>query len=238
MTPNMREMSITRFRAFLALVSIIPLLVMPLNADASGLLAGRVVGYDMNGNLVPLPRARITVYANGVPIQSLFPAFDGSYSVSLPSGIYVVTAEQPGFNAQSRIVSVSDWHWTALDFYMLPAPAIAGNVFDFSLSSLGPITILPGQLGWTTIQVTVRSGSTQMVNLSVSGLPAGAVASLSPVAGSPSFASICIITASLVAQTGSYNVTVVGIGGGLKRSTSFTLTISTRFNTPDRLLPQ
>jgi hypothetical protein len=234
MTSNMKKVSITRLRAFLALVSIIPLLVMPLNVDAAGLLGGRVIGIDMNGNLVALPRATVTVYAKGAPIQSVSPGFDGSYSMSLPSGIYVVTAEHPGFNAQSRIVEVSDWRLTPLDFYLMPAPAITGNVFDFSLSSRGPITVLPGELGWTTIQVTLRSGLPQMVNLSVSGLPSGAVASLSPAVGSPSFASICIITTSLVVQTGSYNVTMVGAGGGLTRSTSFTLTISPRLNTPDK----
>jgi len=188
----------------------------------------------MYGKLVPLPRSKVTVYANGAQIQSVSPGFDGSYSIALPAGLYVVTAEHPGFNGQTRLVAISDWHWTPVDFHLEHAPAITGNAFDFGLSSGSPITVFAGELGWTRIQVTLRSGLPQMVNLSVSGLPSGALASLNPPVGSPSFASVCIVTTSLAIQMGSYNVTVTGVGGGLTRSTSFMLTVNLRLGSPDK----
>jgi len=107
-----------------------------------------------------------------------------------------------------------------------PTFSPAAPPFDFSLSNSGGITVAQGSSGWNTITVTLISGTSQGVTLSASGLPSGASASFNPVSGNPTFSSSLTITASSITPAGSYTVTVNGTGGGLTRTTSFTLTIS------------
>ena len=222
----MRRRSMIRFRGFLVLASIVPLLAMLPSVNAkSGWLIGRVIGKDMYNEFIPLEWANVTVYDSGILVNSVSPGFDGSYSVPLPSGLYVVTAEHPGFNGSSQIVSISDWYATEVDFYLNRAPDIVGGIFDFSLSSSMEINVLPGELGWSRIQVALCSGPPQNVRLSVSGLPSNSSVSISPSVGSPSLTSICLITTSPTTPVGSYAVTVTGVGGGLTHNTTFTLTI-------------
>ena len=53
---------------------------------------------------------------------------------------------------------------------------------DFSIAANpSSITVNAGQSGTSTISTTVTSGSAQTVNLSASGLPAGATATFNPV---------------------------------------------------------
>jgi len=234
MTSNTRTMSRGRFRAFLILVSVIALLEMLPRVSAAGLLVGRVVGIDTYGRSIPLGWANITVYANGIPVQSVSPKFDGSYSIPLPPGPYTVTAEHYGFTAQIKTVEIFNGRSSLLDFYMQPAPTVTGKAFEFSLSSGGPITIPAGKSALTTIQVNLHSGSPQIVKLSVSGLPSGASASFSSLFGSPSFTSICTIMTSPTTPIGSYTVTLIGVGGGMTHSISLTLTIAPPSYSPDQ----
>jgi len=220
-------------RAFLILTAIVASLSMLPSVDAAGMLVGQVIGNDMDGHLIPLGWANVTAYSNGILVQSVSPGFDGSYSMSLPSGLYVVRVEHPGFNAQSKVVEISNGRSSRLDFYLERASIITSNAFDFGLSSSGPVMVPAGKSGWITIQVTLRSGSPQIVSLSVSGLPSGASVSLSSPSDRPSFTSICIITTSPATSVGSYIVTLIGVGGGMTHSASFTLTISPGAYSPD-----
>jgi hypothetical protein len=240
----MKRDCIVRFRTFLVLVSILGLLaVLPsVNATGTGILVGQVITLDMDAQPIPQPvplsGAKVTVYANGAVIQSVsLNDFEGSYSLYLPSGLYVVTAECPGFSAQSRVVAISDEHSTRVDFFLQRAPAVKSSAFDFGLSSAGSMMILAGGSSWTTIQVTLYSGLPQTVNVSVSGLPPGTYASLSPSVVNASFPVVCMITTSLATPVGSYNVIVIGVGGGKIHSTSFTLTIS-NYNRVPKLMPR
>lgn len=232
MTSNIRRTSVGRFRAFLILIPIVASLEMLPTVSAAGLLVGRVIGPDMYGRPIPLQRANVTVYTNGILVQSVSPRFDGSYSISLPLGLYTVIAEHPGFTAQIKVVEIFYGRPTLLDFYMEPAPTVTSKAFGFSLSSGGPTTVPAGESARITIQVTLHSGSPHIVRLSVSGLPSGASASFSSPFGSPSFTSICTIMTSPAAPVGSYNVTLTGVGGGMTQSTSFTLTIGPRAYSP------
>jgi len=98
--------------------------------------------------------------------------------------------------------------------------------FDFSLSNSGAITVRQAGSGSNTITATLISASTQTVSLSVSGLPVGATASFAPVSSNRTFTSTCSITASASTPVGSYVINVTGSGGGLTRSTTFTLAVS------------
>jgi len=104
--------------------------------------------------------------------------------------------------------------------------------FDFSLSNSDGITLVPGGSGSNTITVTLLSGTPQTVTLSADMLTTtiafAAIVSFNPRSGNPKFTSTCMITASSSVLPGSYPVTVIGTGGGLTRTTSFTLTITTQ----------
>jgi len=104
--------------------------------------------------------------------------------------------------------------------------------FDFSLSNSDGITVLSGGSGSNTITVTLLSGTPQTVTLSAdigtTGIAFAVIVSFSPRSGNPKFTSTCMITTSSFALPGSYPVTVIGTGGGLTRTTSFTLTINSQ----------
>lgn len=102
--------------------------------------------------------------------------------------------------------------------------------FDFSLNNTGlldgGVTIVQGFGASNTIIVTLTGGTTQSVNLAcTSGLPAGASCGFNPSSVFPTSTSGMILSASPSTPTGSFLVTVTGIGGGLSHTTAFTLTV-------------
>jgi len=104
--------------------------------------------------------------------------------------------------------------------------------FDFSLSSSDGITVVPGGSGSNTIGVTLVSGNPVEVTLSAdigtTSIAFTVIASFNPLYGNPKFTSTCMITTSSSALPGSYPITVIGTGGGLTRTTSFMLTITSQ----------
>ena len=104
--------------------------------------------------------------------------------------------------------------------------------FDFSLSNSDGITVAPGASGSNTITVTLISGTPQTVTLSAgigtTGIAFAFIVSFNPGSGNPKFTSTCMITTSSSVLPGSYPITVIGTGGGLTRTTSFTLTITSQ----------
>ena len=102
----------------------------------------------------------------------------------------------------------------------------AASNFNFTLASSGNMPIIPGLSASNTITATLSSGSAQGVSFSVAGLPSSATASLSSPSCSPTCSTILTISASGATPAGSFPITVTAVGGGLTRTTSFTLTVS------------
>ena len=107
------------------------------------------------------------------------------------------------------------------------------NAFDFNLSNSGHIIVNQGA-GSNTITVTLVSGTTQSVMLSVSGLPGGANAVFGGGTGCagnptcsapPTFSVTLTITTSTSTPAGEYVITVTSIGGGLTDTMQFTVTV-------------
>jgi M6 family metalloprotease-like protein len=98
--------------------------------------------------------------------------------------------------------------------------------FNFALSNNRGISVTQGGSDSNNVAVTLTSGATQTVTLSASGLPSGATASFAPSSVSPTFTSSCTISASSSIAKGTYTIMVTGSGGGLTRTTSFTLTVT------------
>jgi hypothetical protein len=103
----------------------------------------------------------------------------------------------------------------------------AGTIFDFSLSSSGGIVVLQGDSEQTTINVGLTSGVAQTVTLSASDLPPGVSASFAPFSGAPPFNSTFTVFTSSSTPKGTYTITITGTGGGLRRTTTFTLIVNT-----------
>ena len=104
--------------------------------------------------------------------------------------------------------------------------------FDFRLSNsagssnAGGITAGQGGSGSLTITTALVAGPAQSVGLSCTGgLPSGASCSFSSALGSPTFSSTLTISTLLSTPIGHYMIEVTGTGGGLSRSTLFTLTV-------------
>jgi len=104
-----------------------------------------------------------------------------------------------------------------------------GEGFNFSLSSSGGITVTRGSSGFSTVTVSLTSGIAQPVALSASvpsQLAYNVVISFSPSSANPTFISTLTINTSSSTPVGSYTITVIGIGGGLTRTTTLLINVN------------
>jgi hypothetical protein len=100
------------------------------------------------------------------------------------------------------------------------------SVSDFTLS-VGPssASVTPGGTATYTVSETALNGFTGTVNLSVSGLPAGATSSLNPTAITGSGSSTLTVQTSSKTPAGSATLTIAGKSGSLTQSTTTTLVV-------------
>src|SRR3989344_1292226 len=98
--------------------------------------------------------------------------------------------------------------------------------FDFSLSNGGAKSVTQGSNVINIITATLVSGTTQSVTFSASGLPSGVSASFSPTSCNPTCPTTMTITASSTATIGTSTIIVTATGGGVTRTTSFSLTVN------------
>jgi subtilase family serine protease len=102
----------------------------------------------------------------------------------------------------------------------------AGDSYNFSISaSPSNLIVQQGTSGTSTISTAIISGGAGTVSLSVSGIPSGATASLSPASISSGSSSALTFNAG-TAATGVYTLTVTGTGTTVTRSTSVTVSIT------------
>jgi len=88
-----------------------------------------------------------------------------------------------------------------------------------------------GSSATNTITASLVSGSPEPVSLSASGLPSGASASFSQTTCSPTCSSLLTIGTAASTPAGSYTITVTGTGGGVNKTTSFSLTVTSSAST-------
>lgn len=96
---------------------------------------------------------------------------------------------------------------------------------DFTVSAPASLSTAAGASSSATISTASSGGFTGTVALAVSGVPAGASSSLSPVSVAAGGSSTLTLSAGTTAP-GSYPVTVTGTSGGLTHSATLTWTIS------------
>jgi hypothetical protein len=99
---------------------------------------------------------------------------------------------------------------------------IGTNDFTLYASQVG-LSVVRGGVVTTTISVEPMNGFSGSVNLSISGLPGGAAASLS--SSSTTSTSLLTLTTSNTATAGSFAVTITGTSGGLTHAITLNLTV-------------
>lgn len=104
----------------------------------------------------------------------------------------------------------------------------AGETFDFSVSvSPTSVSVTRGGSATATVTVSLLGGTAQAVSLSTSVSPVETTISTSflPYSDSPTFTSALTIATTASTPAGTYTITITASGGGLTRSTSFTLKV-------------
>jgi hypothetical protein len=101
------------------------------------------------------------------------------------------------------------------------------STFNFALINGGNKSVAAGQSVTNTITANLSSGSTQTVTFSTAGIPAGATASYATSTFcSPTCSRTLTIATSSATPAGAYNITVSATGGGITRTSAFTLTVT------------
>ncbi|HZN20020.1 MAG TPA: S8 family serine peptidase, partial [Micromonosporaceae bacterium] len=100
-----------------------------------------------------------------------------------------------------------------------------GNDFSISVSPSSGSVVRGGSVS-ATVSTATTSGSPQTVNLSASGLPAGATAAFSPSTITSGQSSSLTIATATTTPTGTFPITITGTGTSATRTTTYTLTVT------------
>ena len=104
--------------------------------------------------------------------------------------------------------------------------AAAPPPFDFSISVSPPTQkVIAGESTSYVIVVSLVSGTTQPVSLSLAGLPSGATYSFNPPSSAPTFQSTLEIYTTKTTKAGTYTLSLTASGGGTTKTASLTLEI-------------
>jgi uncharacterized membrane protein len=117
-----------------------------------------------------------------------------------------------------------NWHTRIASFKF---PSCTSGPSDFSLApNPTSLSIPDGSNGSATISTAVTSGSAQTVNLSVSGLPAGATVSFNPASVTAGNSSTMTLNVGATTTPGTYTITVTGTGVSTTHTVTVALTVT------------
>ncbi len=108
-----------------------------------------------------------------------------------------------------------------------PSPTPSPGAFDFTLT-LSPSSseIFQGEVATFVVQASLVSGTAQPLTLTVSGLPSDATYTFNPPTVTPTGTSTLTVTAG--SSTGSFTFVITASGGGLTKTVTGSLKISTK----------
>jgi len=123
-----------------------------------GMIAGFVRTTDENGQLKPVPRARIIARpisneSDTIEILPARPFFttitetNGSYQLLVPEGVYLVEVRHPDYEPASETVTVKVLEVTPLNFTLVLLPRETGTVYGTVMAQVdGNLIPVPGAL--------------------------------------------------------------------------------------------
>jgi Concanavalin A-like lectin/glucanases superfamily len=103
--------------------------------------------------------------------------------------------------------------------------------FNFSLANSMSLSAAQGSSATNTIMANLLAGSPTPISFSASTLPSGASASFSLTTCSPTCSSLLTVATAAWTPAGTYTVSVTGAGGGVTKTTSFSLTVTSAAST-------
>src|SRR5262249_16799933 len=98
--------------------------------------------------------------------------------------------------------------------------------FDYSISNSGDQSVVAGSSVTNSISATLASGSSQSVSFAVSGLPAGATRIFSTTSCNPACSTLLRVKTTGATPAGNFPITITSTGGGVTRTTAFTLSVT------------
>jgi hypothetical protein len=130
------------------------------------------------------------------------------------------------FYTQEYIPANGAFNWrTRIASFRFPG-CVTPPANDFSISANPTsLTLRQGANGTSTISTAVTNGSAQTVNLTVSGVPTGATATVEPTSITAGGASTLTVNAGTAAP-GTYTLTVTGTGTSATHSVTVGLTVT------------
>ena len=119
----------------------------------------------------------------------------------------------------------------------LKIPGASNPNFAVSVSPAS-MSVQQGASASSTITSTVSGGFNSVVSFAATGVPAGTTAAFNPavIASPGSGSSVLTISATPVTTTGTYPITITASGGGLVRTATISVTISSIGSTTQQLL--
>jgi hypothetical protein len=128
----------------------------------------------------------------------------------------------PALSSQDSVTSTS----LSSSDAVLTAASTRTQTSSLSLSNPGPVTVTQGSSVPTTISATSAASRKRSISFSVSGLPQGVSAALSPNSCTPNCSTQLKLTASSSTAVGNYTITVTGKNKQYQATTSFTLSVA------------
>lgn len=133
----------------------------------------------------------------------------------------------PGGAAADNCSGIQQNTW---DFSHVFAPFTSGTTApadDFSVAvTPAAATVAAGASTTATVSTAVTAGTAKPVNLTVSGLPAGVTASLSPASVTAGGSSTLTVAATAAAVSGTYQIVVNGASASAGHAAVLTLTVT------------
>jgi len=202
--------------------------VNPINTSNPGIafdsVAKDFVAWPNQGNSVyiltpDVANQRLTctkqTFANGPP--------NSAHHSDEPNTSYGTFGRLRYFPALDAFVLINDWNIPA---YILRLRGSSPTP-DFSLSATpGSNSVVQGKSTSYTVNVGAIGSFSGSVGLSVSGLPSGATASLSPTSVTTSGSSTLSVATTTSTAAGSYALTITGKSGSLSHTASVTLVVT------------
>jgi hypothetical protein len=176
----------------------------------------------------------LTLYRNGVAVATS----NVSVTRSSATGTLQIGASQYGeyFNGfidevriYNRALSGTEIQTIFQQDSVAASQTVTNSVtqpFNFSLSNSGNKSVVAGSSVTNSIATALISGSSQAVSFSVSGLPSGATGSFSSTSCNPSCSTVLNIVTAGSIPAGNFPITVISIGGGVTKTTAFTLSVT------------